>query len=170
MDDIQVLRHIQPVRTTVAVNVMAAVIHSKAYQGPVVLPMGLNQFAEHTEGAGIVPQLSQRMDILGANLVHPGIVVAVVDNDKVIFVFQNHFSGFGINFFNGFVEKIVHIPVLEDLADAALGVCDDYRLFACPKQRIENGVDGDHWLFIPADAVNSRLGAGLHGAEANGCY
>ena len=97
MDDVQILVHIQAVRAARAVDLMAAVIHGKADQRVMLLPMLLDQLAEHGKRLRIGTKLGQRLDAFGSEFVHFGIVISVINRDKVVLVGKDQLCRLGID-------------------------------------------------------------------------
>ena len=149
------------------VNLVAAVIHGKAHQGMVACPMGLDQLRKHAKGMGVVAQFFQRFRALGSILMHNGIIICVVHGDKIVPIFYNQLAGLGIDLLHRIINVIVHLPFQKNMGHAVTDGGDQGDLFSAANQGIEQGIDPNHRLDIGLNAMNLRLGAGVHGSKAH---
>ena len=164
---VEILGHIQAVRAAVAVDFVAAVIHREGEERVVARPLLFERGDEAVERGDVVAQLRHGLVALRAEFVHERVVIAVIDDIEVVFVLVDQRHRLFVDLLNGVANKVVHVALEEDVAQAAMRIADDDRPFARADQRVEQRVDADDRLFVLPDAVNRRKRAGIQRAEAD---
>ena len=91
MHDIEILVHIKAVRSAISVYFMTSVIHCKANEGVMMLPMRLDKTADHTKYMVVHTKLRKGSCAFGAVFMHNTVIIAVVDNVKIMLITKEKF-------------------------------------------------------------------------------
>lgn len=114
MNDVQILFHIQAVSARVVIDLMTAVVHGKANEGIVALPVLIDQTAQGREHLGVDAKLRQGAIALGTVVVHLGIVVSVVKSDEIVLILQDQLDRLDVGFHDALVDEIINVAFLID--------------------------------------------------------
>ena len=104
--NVEILFHVESVRSATVINLVTTVIHCKANQRVVVFPVALDEATDHTEGVRVLAKLGESFGAFGAALMHHRIVVSIVDQDQIVLVAQNQLNRAGIDILNATVFKV----------------------------------------------------------------
>ena len=109
--DIEILRHIKAVGAATAVDLMAAMIHGKAHQRIMGRPMGFNQLGKDAEDMAVFIECGKGEGCLRAVFMHYCIIVAIINADKIVFIFYDQLCCLCIDLFLGMEDEIIHFPL-----------------------------------------------------------
>ena len=120
MNDIEVLLHIKTVRAVLAVDLVAAVVHCKADKRVAMAHMTLDKLAEFAESVIVGAKLAKCFEPLGTFFVHHRVIVAVVDDDKIVLVLHDKLGSLRVDGVNTALgeEEIIHFALKVDVAQA----------------------------------------------------
>ena len=151
MDDEHVFVLVKAVAAVFAVDFVTAVVGAVAVEGIMSLPMDADGVHESCEIVRIALQFSESFRAFGRTLVHGGVVIAVVDDDKVVFVRLDEFERLCVDFVDGIVDEVIEFAFEEDLRNAAVAFRNDRALLSGTDGGIKEGIGLQDRLRILAD-------------------